>query len=127
MKIYFSPALLTLTALFLLSGCANKSPPDFTSWANPNSWFGDKSTVAQNDKKSQTPKPAPAAPKQASSLPPSQPLPADSLSTVSAAKPVKVKVAILLPLTGKNAALGQAMLNAAQQAVFDVATNNFEL
>jgi ABC-type branched-subunit amino acid transport system substrate-binding protein len=39
----------------------------------------------------------------------------------------KVKVAILLPLSGKNAALGQAMLNAAQQAVFDSAASNFEL
>jgi branched-chain amino acid transport system substrate-binding protein len=39
----------------------------------------------------------------------------------------KVKVAILLPLSGKNAALGQAMLNAAQQAVFDAAGTNFEL
>jgi ABC-type branched-subunit amino acid transport system substrate-binding protein len=39
----------------------------------------------------------------------------------------KIKVAILLPLTGRSAALGQAMLNAAQQAVFDVAGANFEL
>jgi branched-chain amino acid transport system substrate-binding protein len=40
---------------------------------------------------------------------------------------VKIKVAILLPLSGKNAPLGQAMLNAAQQAVFDVADQHFEL
>jgi len=33
----------------------------------------------------------------------------------------------LLPLSGKNAPLGQAMLNAAQLAVFDMAPNNFEL
>lgn len=39
----------------------------------------------------------------------------------------KLKAAILLPLSGKNAALGQAMLNAAQQAVFDAAGANFEL
>ena len=39
----------------------------------------------------------------------------------------KVRVAILLPLSGKNAPLGQAMLNAAQQAEFDVASSNFEL
>ena len=38
-----------------------------------------------------------------------------------------VKVAILLPLTGKNATLGEAMLNAAQMAMFDVAHNSFEL
>jgi ABC-type branched-subunit amino acid transport system substrate-binding protein len=39
----------------------------------------------------------------------------------------KVKVAILLPLSGRNAPLGQAMLNAAQLAVFDVADKRFEL
>ena len=40
---------------------------------------------------------------------------------------VKIKVAILLPLSGRNAPLGQAMLNAAQLAVFDVADQHFEL
>lgn len=39
----------------------------------------------------------------------------------------KISVAILLPLSGKHAALGQAMLNAAQMAVFDLAAANFEL
>ncbi|MDD3029303.1 MAG: penicillin-binding protein activator [Alphaproteobacteria bacterium] len=39
----------------------------------------------------------------------------------------KIKAAILLPLTGPHAALGRAMLNAAEQAVFDVADANFEL
>ncbi len=39
----------------------------------------------------------------------------------------KVKVGVLLPLTGPNAGLGHAMLNAAQQAVFDAAATNFEL
>jgi ABC-type branched-subunit amino acid transport system substrate-binding protein len=41
--------------------------------------------------------------------------------------PGGTKVALLLPLSGKNAALGQAMLNAAQQAVFDMAPQSFEL
>jgi len=39
----------------------------------------------------------------------------------------KIQVALLLPLSGKHAALGQAMLNAAQLAVFDMAPQNFEL
>ena len=39
----------------------------------------------------------------------------------------RIKVAILLPLSGKNAPLGQALLNAAQLAVFDVADSHFEL
>lgn len=38
-----------------------------------------------------------------------------------------VKVAILLPLTGQHAAIGQSMLQAAQLAVFDVGYDNFEL
>jgi ABC-type branched-subunit amino acid transport system substrate-binding protein len=39
----------------------------------------------------------------------------------------RIQVALLVPLSGKNAGLGQAMLNAAQLAVFDVAPVNFEL
>lgn len=38
-----------------------------------------------------------------------------------------VKVGILLPLSGDNAALGQAMLNAAQMALFDLGHQSFEL
>jgi branched-chain amino acid transport system substrate-binding protein len=39
----------------------------------------------------------------------------------------KVRVALLLPLSGKNAELGQGMLKAAQMAMFDVGSANFEL
>lgn len=39
----------------------------------------------------------------------------------------KVKVGLLLPLSGENKAIGEAMLNAAQMAVFDVGQGNFEL
>ena len=41
--------------------------------------------------------------------------------------PASVKVAILLPLTGRNATLGQSMLQAAQLALFDMGNNNFTL
>lgn len=37
------------------------------------------------------------------------------------------KVALLLPLSGPQAALGQALLNSAQLAVYDVGDNNFAL
>jgi branched-chain amino acid transport system substrate-binding protein len=91
--------------LFVLSGC---------------SWFG--GNVAQKDIMS---------PPQAAPVPPVEKAPVETLPMAppaSTAKPIaKVKVAILLPLSGKNAPLGQAMLNAAQQAVFDVAANNYEL
>jgi len=39
----------------------------------------------------------------------------------------KVTVALLLPLTGPSGALGQAMLNAAQMAFFDIADDRLEL
>lgn len=51
---------------------------------------------------------------------PSGVLPADSSAP-------SVKVAILLPLSGSNAAVGQSMLQAAQLAVFDLGYDNFEL
>jgi len=38
-----------------------------------------------------------------------------------------VKVAILLPLSGQNAAVGEALLQAAQLAVFDMNETNFQL
>ncbi len=38
-----------------------------------------------------------------------------------------VKVALLLPLSGEHKALGQAMLHAAQLALFDIGNPNFEL
>lgn len=39
----------------------------------------------------------------------------------------KIKVAILLPLSGENEKLGQSMLKAAQMALFDLGSNAFEL
>jgi branched-chain amino acid transport system substrate-binding protein len=41
--------------------------------------------------------------------------------------PANGKVALLLPLSGQHAAIGQSMLNAAQLAVFDVNDPSFEL
>jgi len=42
-------------------------------------------------------------------------------------KATKVKVALLVPMSGKHKELGNAMLNAAQLALFDVGSENFEL
>src|SRR6185437_8999954 len=39
----------------------------------------------------------------------------------------QTRVGLLLPLSGANAKLGEAMLNAAQMALFDVAGNDFVL
>ncbi len=48
-------------------------------------------------------------------------------STVPPASGETVRVALLLPLSGANAGLGKAMLNAAQLAVFNFADKDFEL
>lgn len=98
-------------------------------------WFGSKGNVDQTAENAHPgfgkdpltpPQPAPVPAVQAA------PLPAPTMNAmanpvVPALPPTKTKVAILLPLTGKNAALGQSMLNAAQLAVFDSADARFEL
>jgi ABC-type branched-subunit amino acid transport system substrate-binding protein len=120
----------------MLSGCASGS------W-DPDSWFGNKKPNVDHNANYahpgygtgtlSPPDAAPVPPVQATVVVAPQstgnaaaPMPAPGAAP-AAAQPVKAKVAILLPLTGKNAALGQAMLNASQQAVFDSASNNFEL
>ncbi len=50
-----------------------------------------------------------------------------SRSTVPEPTGDSVRVALLVPLSGANAGLGQAMLNAAQLAVFNFADQRFEL
>lgn len=44
-----------------------------------------------------------------------------------AAPDSEIRVALLLPLTGRHARLGEAMLNAAQLALFDIADDRFAL
>ena len=58
-----------------------------------------------------------------------QPTASEPPATQTAIQPQKqAKIAVLLPLTGKGSETGQAMLNAAQLAMFDLnATNLFEL
>lgn len=122
--------------MMALSGCAQ-----MPSWNDMPSWLGGssgaKSTVAHQPTPPQTPKTdiapppvaAPVAPVQAQTV---APLPGTTMAPMPAPAQVygygvKVKVGILLPLTGPNAGLGHAMLNAAQQAVYDAAAPNFEL
>ena len=60
---------------------------------------------------------------------------AEQVAAVAVPRPVMpppattdtVRVALLLPLSGRNAALGKALLNAAQLAVFDFADRRMEL
>lgn len=48
-------------------------------------------------------------------------------ATPQPAQSAKVTVALLLPLSGKNAEMGQAMLNAAQMALVDVGSDNISI
>ena len=87
----------TLGLLALLTGCATAPTKPI------------QKIIPQNEAALQTPTlPADAAP-------PAPP------------KPEITKVALLIPLTGANAPLGQAMLKAAQMAVFDLSGKNFAL
>jgi branched-chain amino acid transport system substrate-binding protein len=73
---------------------------------------------------------APAHPAPASTAvqPPVQPA-APPLAAPAPSAPVaaKVRIALVLPLSGVNAKLGNAMLDAAQMALYDVADQNLEL
>lgn len=61
-----------------------------------------------------------AAPQPTAQAPTPAPAPATPVPTVA-------KVALLLPLSGPNAGLGQAMQDAAQLALFDISPDRFEL
>ena len=130
----FARALAVVGLLATLNGCANFNQ---VTW-DPNTWFN---TKKQDDSTKYAtpgfgkgpltpPSPAPAIPVQAAAIDqPATPQTASVTLTTrdQALADAKVKIAILLPLTGSSAALGQSMLNAAQMAVFDVAPGNFEL
>ena len=107
-------------ARFLLLTCLVSVLAGCSAIPETQSWFAPKQHVAQKPPASQTvpqPQPGPPPPPNVVVVPPPPALAAN----------IKIKAAILLPLSGKNAPLGQAMLNAAQQAVFDVADQHFEL
>ena len=92
--------VLSIMVLFLLGGCDTTSSPwEDGSASTPPTMTGQP--------------PVATAP---TSLPPVTNLPG-----------TKTKVALLLPMTGKGSDAGQAMLNAAQLAMFDLGADAFEL
>lgn len=70
-----------------------------------------------------------ATPTRTVSLPPPSPQAPPAATVAEPARPAdgRVRVALLLPLSGRNAAVGQALLEAAQMALFDLADERFEL
>jgi len=124
-------ALVSVAALVVLSGgCAdqriNFAPPTFLGGPRP-------LTTPQPVPALATPAPKPAGPPAQAA--PQQPVVAQPIEPVPEAAPPApaggvalrrpgegspVRVAILLPLTGPSAPLGQALLRAAQMALFEV-------
>lgn len=124
--------LLTLASLLLLQACSADQPEysgnpwerqvqTQTAAATPdsldmkNQWIGEQQTT-------QTPiTPAPGLTVDNSQFttpaPTNMPIMPDQ----------KVKVALLVPLSGPNAEVGEAISNAAQMALFDTGANGFEL
>lgn len=70
------------------------------------------------------PAPTPQPPPQVTAPPPAAPPP---VAEPVKPKDDKVRVGLLLPLSGANAALGQSMLDAAQMALFDLGDDKFTL
>jgi branched-chain amino acid transport system substrate-binding protein len=93
----------------LLTGCADQG------YENP--WAGHGMKPASAGQEPAQPESQPVAPVQQQGL--------NQAGAATGNAPVKV--ALLLPLSGKNAPMGQAMEQAAQLAVFDMGYKNFEL
>ena len=104
--------LLLILFAFLLSGCGPKQLP---GWG---------------DSRPATTAPAAATGPAAQSAPAINPYPAQASGMTppppATAMPA-AKVAILLPLSGQHAAIGQAMLQSAQLALFDLGFDSLEL
>ncbi|MCC6597262.1 MAG: penicillin-binding protein activator [Alphaproteobacteria bacterium] len=95
---HLTAALFSIVAIGLLSACGGNNTPRS---AGPRAEMQTPSTGAQT--------------------------PMNAMNTPGAHDLPPVKVGILLPLSGQNAALGAAMLQSAQLALFDTGYTNFEL
>lgn len=105
------PLFCVLLTSFILSGCVSSNGYNTQPWKKTNQ---SNSQIA-----AQTPNNISVAPVE------QQNLGAQGQNNSNGLPPVKV--AILLPLSGQHSKLGQAMLNAAQIALFDVGYDNFDI
>lgn len=104
---------LTLIALtFMLAGCESPS-------------YYNNSRLPQWDFNAPQSQPAQASPNDLTET--TYTPETTALNRAAPAPQANTKVAILLPLTGQHADMGNAMLNAAQIALFDIGHDNFEL
>ncbi len=104
------PLLLVIMASFFLHGCGGGSSGYNNPWVMPSD-AAPAAEVPNDLSVASVEKHTLEAPANGTSQPGSPP----------------VRVAILLPLSGPNAKLGESMLNAAQMALFDVGGDSFEL
>jgi branched-chain amino acid transport system substrate-binding protein len=120
-----APVVFSLALLALLPGCKDMSARDYYIFGTGSA--SRPATQPPQQMPSAAPNAAPSgeAPGQLAPAPPAPieaaPLPAPA---AAAARPV---VGLLLPLSGPNAALGRALLDAASLAAFDIADESFVL
>ena len=119
---HFSLIALTLATAALLTACQSSG-----GYARKNQWD-------YNAKPTKTAEAAPRpldniyAPAQTPIEPyEATPAPQTPAPTAPTTNLATVKVALLAPLSGKHAKLGQALLNAAQLALFDLGHTNYQL
>ena len=125
--------LISLISLFILQGCASPGPSAGKPW-DRNAWEKQAETAPKNlDMRDQW-LPGAAAQAQTPGAPPltiNQSADATLSPGMAPAFPISssapVKVAVLVPLSGNSADVGEAILNAAQLALFDIGGNSFEL
>ncbi len=116
-RLYFSsilPLALTIMASISLSGCMSSGGYNSQPWVNKES--------PQQQTAAQTPNDLSVAAVEQYNLD----TPSQGLTPEVNARST-IKVAILLPLSGKHSKLGNAMLNSAQMALFDLGFNDYEL
>jgi branched-chain amino acid transport system substrate-binding protein len=121
--------LLSLLSFILLQGCASSGSLVNNPWIHPAQQQQaqkkpDNIDVGQQGTQMPSPEfPAPAVDTATTMVPGITPVTAVPLVSAGSA----IKVAILVPLSGNNADVGEAILNAAQLALFDIGGDSFEL
>lgn len=108
--------IAVLLALLVIAGCQDMSPRDYA--------------IFSRDQASQpaTQAPQPVRPPEVQEAPAPAPAPPPTVEEGIAPSPAaRPAIALLVPLSGTNAALGQALLDAATLAAFDIGDESFTL
>ncbi|MBU6475720.1 MAG: penicillin-binding protein activator [Alphaproteobacteria bacterium] len=122
--------MITLFSVLLLSGCGTGY---YMPWGGFNTGIRSNNPAVMPNISWQTPGQRQALSEQSKAVEAQAPAaPAAPAVTAQPVPPVavphrKIIVSILLPLTGRASRLGQSMLDAAQMALFDIGSANFEL